>query len=284
MLDRATSPAKDRPFPLAKDSPMPHLNRDGIALAYDRIDGPGRPVVLVHGWCCDRRFFAPQATHFAALGHTVVSVDLRGHGESDKPVQPYPISGFADDLAWLCTQLGLSRPLVIGHSMGGIVAFDLATRHPDLPGGVVMLDSSIIPTEASHRVIPGFIAALRGPEHREALRHLVSTAFFLPTDDPAQCRWILDVMSSAPQHVMSEAYAGILGFDARAAQGRLRVPLLYISANEPAARCDIAALAALFPQIAFGRTVGSGHFCQLEVPDQVNAMIDRFVTTSLDPR
>jgi pimeloyl-ACP methyl ester carboxylesterase len=62
------------------------------------------------------------------------------------------------------------------------------------------------------------------------------------------------------------------------------VPLLYISANEPAARCDIAALAALFPQIAFGRTVGSGHFCQLEVPDQVNAMIDRFVTTSLDPR
>lgn len=263
---------------------MPQLSRDGVSLAFDHLPGAKRPVLLVHGWCCDRRFFAPQAEHFGNQGHAVISVDLRGHGDSDKPPGPYPIAGFADDLAWLCTQLGLKHPLVIGHSMGGTVAFDFATRHPDLPGAVVMLDSSVIPTEASRRAIPAFVAALRGPQFREALRHLVSTAFFLPTDDPARCRWILDVMAAAPQHVMSEAYAGIQDFDAAAAQGRIRSPLLYIAANEPAPRCDTAALAALFPAMMLGRTVGSGHFCQLEVPDQVNAMIDRFLALqAIDP-
>jgi pimeloyl-ACP methyl ester carboxylesterase len=50
-----------------------------------RADGPSRPLVLVHGWCCDRSYFAPQFEYFASQGHAVVAVDLRGHGESDAP-------------------------------------------------------------------------------------------------------------------------------------------------------------------------------------------------------
>jgi pimeloyl-ACP methyl ester carboxylesterase len=51
----------------------------------------------VHGWTCDRSFFAPQAEHFARR-HRVVSVDLRGHGESDKPHGAYPVAAYADEL------------------------------------------------------------------------------------------------------------------------------------------------------------------------------------------
>lgn len=262
---------------------MPHLTRDGTALAYDLIDGPARPVLLVHGWCCDRRFLAPQAAHFAALGHTVVSVDLRGHGDSDKPKQPYPMAGFADDLAWICAELGLTRPLVIGHSMGGIIGFDLASRYPDLPGAVVMIDSAIIPTQAAREAMPAFIETLRGPGGPDALRQTISSVFLLPTDDPARGRWILDVMASAPRHVMVGAYVGLQDFDARANGPRATAPLLYIAADEASPRCDTQALAALCPRMAFGRTVGSGHFCQLEVPGQVNAMVDRFLATSLPP-
>jgi pimeloyl-ACP methyl ester carboxylesterase len=60
-------------------------------------------------------------------------VDLRGHGRSDKPNGRYSMQAFADDLAWMCDQLKLEKPLFIGHSMGGVVAFDLAARYPDLP-------------------------------------------------------------------------------------------------------------------------------------------------------
>lgn len=261
---------------------MPMLHRNRIALFYTLIEGDKRPVVLIHGWCCDHQFLAPQAEHFSRLGHKVVSVDLRGHGQSDKPHQPYSISGFSDDIAWISAELGLTRPLFIGHSMGGTIAFDLAMRYPDLTGAVVMLDSSILPTEASRRAIPSFIADLRGPGYKDALRQLVSTAFFLPTDNPQRCADILDTMASAPQHVMSESYSAILDFDARKAQGLPHAPMLYIAANEPAARCDVTTLAALFLEMEFGRTVGSGHFCQLEVPDQVHAMIDRFIVLHLD--
>jgi pimeloyl-ACP methyl ester carboxylesterase len=79
---------------------MPFLHRDGVSLFYERTGGEGCPVVLVHGWSCDHTFLAPQAEHFARLGHAVFALDLRGHGLSDKPHQPYPIAAFSDDSRW----------------------------------------------------------------------------------------------------------------------------------------------------------------------------------------
>jgi pimeloyl-ACP methyl ester carboxylesterase len=121
---------------------MPFLHRDNVALYVEDVAGAGRPIVLIHGWCCDHTYFAPQTSHFASLGHRVVSPDLRGHGRSDKPHQPYPIGAFADDVAWLCRELKLPKPILVGHSMGGIVSFDVAARYPELPGAIVMLDAA----------------------------------------------------------------------------------------------------------------------------------------------
>ena len=70
---------------------MPAIVRNGIKLAFEDR-GAGKPAfVFVHGTSCNRSFFAPQAEHFARQ-HRVVSVDLRGHGESDKSPGPYPIA------------------------------------------------------------------------------------------------------------------------------------------------------------------------------------------------
>src|SRR6266446_1002021 len=87
---------------------MSTIVRDGIKLAFED-HGAGKPAfVFVHGWTCDRSFFVPQAGHFAPR-HRVVSVDLRGHGESDKPPGPYPIAAYADDIAYIVVQQGLGR-------------------------------------------------------------------------------------------------------------------------------------------------------------------------------
>ena len=95
---------------------MPTITRDGINLAYEER-GAGSPAfVFIHGWTCDRSFFAPQADHFAKK-HRVVSVDLRGHGASDKPQGTYPISAYADDVAHLIDTLQLGRVIAVGHSM-----------------------------------------------------------------------------------------------------------------------------------------------------------------------
>lgn len=261
---------------------MPLLYRDSVALYFEDVAGAGRPIVLIHGWCCDHTFFAPQASYFSGLGHRVVSADLRGHGRSDKPHQPYPISAFSDDVAWLCRELELPKPILVGHSMGGIVAFDVAARYPDLPAAIVMLDAAVVLPPAAHAAIPEFLRRLQGPDYALALRELVGSAFFLASDDVVRKAHILDEMAKTPQHVMASSYQGLGEFRADDAKGRIVVPSLYIAADEPSPRSDMARLLELVPQLSLGRTVGSGHFCQLETPDQVNAMVARFIAVMID--
>jgi len=253
------------------------LSNDGVALAFDRLAGDKTTIVMIHGWCCDHEYLAPQSCYFVQRNHPIVAVDLRGHGQSDKPVQAYTISGFADDIAWLCGELQLSKAIIIGHSMGGIVAFDFAVRYPALAAAIVMIDSAVIVPQGARLRLPGLIESLQRSDYRTALSDYISSALLLPTDDKARSQWILDRMTSAPQHVMVE---GLRDYDPDELGLRLAVPSLYIAADEPVARCDMSRLQELAPHLMHGRTVGSGHFCQLEVADQVNAMIERFMALS----
>lgn len=256
---------------------MTTLERDGTKLACFDSGGDGTQVVLVHGWCCDHSFFAPQAEHLAAAGYRVVSPDLRGHGASDAPDAAYTIGLFADDVAWCIERLGLKKPVVVGHSMGGIVAFDLAARYPELPGAIVMLDSSVARSQAAKDATAGLCQQLAGPDRVKIMRDYVSAMLFIPTDDAARKERLIERMSSAPAHVVVSAMQGLRDYDPSYAKGLIRVPSLYIAADEPVPRSDMAAMYDLLPQLTYGQTVGSGHFCQLEVPEQVNAMLDRFL-------
>jgi pimeloyl-ACP methyl ester carboxylesterase len=256
---------------------MKTLDRDGTKLVCWDSGGGGGTVAFVHGWCCDHSFFEPQLEHFAKRGHRVIAFDLRGHGVSDAPEGHYTMGLFADDIAWCLGELGAARPAVIGHSMGGIVAFELAARYPDLPTAIVMLDSSVVRPAASAAAVDSIIQALSGPDRVTTMRNYVNAALFIPTDDAARRTKLLELMAQAPAHVVVSAMQGMRDYDPQLARGRIKAPSLYIAANEPGPRSDMAALRDLLPQLAFGQTVGSGHFCQLEVPEQVNAMIDRFL-------
>jgi pimeloyl-ACP methyl ester carboxylesterase len=256
------------------------LRRDGVALYHEEA-GSGEPsLVFVHGWCCDHTYFAPQLEHFRRT-HRVVAVDLRGHGRSDKPRQSYTMEAFADDLAWMCGQLGVEKPVLIGHSMGGIVAFDLACRYPTLPSAIVMLDAAVVLPAGARAAAPHLIEELRGPNYREVQRRYVASSLFISTDDRRRKERILDEMSSAPQHMMVSAMEGLRDYDAAAVAEGCAVPALYIAADEPQPRADMPRFHELVPQLMYGKTVGSGHFCQLEVPEQLNPMIERFLAVAV---
>src|SRR3989454_11694460 len=106
---------------------MQKLFRDGVALAFEEGGAGEPPILLIHGRSCDHTFMAPQFEHFKRKSRTV-AVDLRGHGASDKPEQEYTPGLFVEDVAWLCQQLDLKRPIVIGHSLGGAVTLELARQ------------------------------------------------------------------------------------------------------------------------------------------------------------
>lgn len=253
---------------------MPWLKRDSLSLFYEDSPGPSPPLVLVHGLGCDRSFMAPQAEAFAG-SHRVVTVDLSGHGRSDKPDQDYSIRAYAEELAWILRQLDLERAVVVGHSMGGGIGLELAARHGEQLAGLVVLDAAVLPPPAVADHVRPVIDVVMAPGFDQAARQFFAEALFLPSDDTERKAAILETMLATPRHVLAPAMANIFAWDSATAAARCRVPTLYIGASHP--RGDMAHFAKLCPSLVCGQVVGSGHFLQLEVPDQVNAMIRRFL-------
>ncbi len=253
---------------------MKALVRDGVRLCYEEAGTRSAPIVFVHGWCCDHSYFAPQFGHFSAR-HRVVSVDQRGFGQSDKPRQEYTIEGFADDLAWLCGELGLARPALVGHSLGGAVALAAAARHPGLARAVALCDPCVLLPERLRAGWTPFVEALGTPGHREAAAAFIDAHLFSLADDAERRAAIVAHMLETPQHVMRSAFTNLLRFDSEASASVCKVPVLLIDAE--VALPDRTRFLELCPTLVCAQTAGAGHFHQLEVPDQVNAMLDRFL-------
>lgn len=114
----------------------------GITMAYRRNGKAGaRPVVLVHGVTGTSVGFSQIAAVLAGeLDADIVAVDLRGHGQSSKPDgTPYWTRQHTDDLAALIKALGLGAVHVVGHSLGSLIAQDIAARYPDCVDSVTLI-------------------------------------------------------------------------------------------------------------------------------------------------
>jgi pimeloyl-ACP methyl ester carboxylesterase len=253
---------------------MPTITRDGITLAYEER-GTGSPAfVFVHGWTCDRSFFAPQAEYFGKR-HRVVSIDLRGHGQSDKPKGLYPISAYADDIAYLIDALGLGRVVAVGHSMGGITVLQLGAAYPEKVAGIVMVDPAPLAFPPELKAgIEGLVGAIEAGDQGPR-RQFIAERLFLPTSDKALVDRVLSVMMAAPAHVASAAMRGILSFDGVKAAARCKVPALHIAATPPLNPPH--QMSEWLPTVVNGWTVGAGHFNMMEAPEQVNGMIEGFL-------
>jgi pimeloyl-ACP methyl ester carboxylesterase len=209
---------------------MRKVVREGVALAYEERGQGSPPMVFVHGWSCDHRYFGPQVERFSQ-DHRTIAVDLRGHGVSDAPEQEYTMSGFADDLAWLCGELGAEKPIVVGHSMGAVIALQLAAEHPSVPSAIVMLDGgtrTMAPPQPGGDPLLPLAEVMRHAEDPTPVREAID-AMFLPTSDPGLRAWITEAMLSTPRHVMASAWEQLRKVDGASAAQACRVPVLYVN-------------------------------------------------------
>jgi len=252
-----------------------YLDHGGVSLAYLDVGAGDPPLVLVHGMACDHTHLLPQLRHLSPH-HRTIAVDLRGHGHSDKPRGAYTTEVFGDDLLFLFDRLGLDQPVLIGHSLGGSISLALAARHPDRVGALVLLDSGIRANEAKRDELKPFYDELGGPDHAERVRRFVIDRLFEPTDPQDVLDTVATTMAGTPAHVFLAMGEGVLAFDSRAAAQRCPIPSLLILAARPFVPPDV--VESLPPNWQVGRVVGAGHFIQLVVPNQVNAMLDRFLT------
>jgi pimeloyl-ACP methyl ester carboxylesterase len=266
-----------------RGSVMPYAQRDGLRLYYER-EGSGEPELLfVHGWCCDHTFFGPQFSYFKS-SYTTTTLDLRGCGRSDCPDEGYELPSLADDLAWFCAEVGISRPVVIGHSLGAMIAIEVAARYPSLVQAVVVDDPGPInPLPETARIYEGFAAELDGPDG-EAVRRAWVEAGAGPTADAELRHLIVETMCAVPLRVATAMIRGVTVWNGIAALALCEMPLLVLGSATGGSN-DPARLRPLKPDFYFGVTVGAGHFHQLEVPEQVTSMIERFLEVAItEPR
>ncbi|GGS70463.1 hypothetical protein GCM10010176_011440 [Nonomuraea spiralis] len=114
-----------------------HVN--GIKLVYREEGDPAAPpLVLLHGRTANHNDWNGITQHFAARHH-VFAPDLRGHGASDRPGE-YAVGTMAEDVVALLDHLGLDRVRLVGHSLGGMVAYHVAMRHPGRVERLVLED------------------------------------------------------------------------------------------------------------------------------------------------
>ena len=269
------------------------LTRGGVRLAHFETlpSAPPQspPLLLVNGWTGDHGIFTPQIAYFSKA-RRVVAVNLRGHGRSDAPEQGYTPADFADDIAWQCQQLRLDTPLVVGHSMGGAIALELCGRYPDLACGLVMIDSIVMlpPIAKDHPEIKRLLDGIGGPEY---LTVSTENAWQIGCDfdelgqrTAIYEKYVRPPCETTPQHAAFATIKSFLtAYDAAPAAKACRIPMAYISADVPMINMarDLNHLQELCPQLVTAKTLLAGHFNTIEVADQINAMLERFLMVGL---
>jgi pimeloyl-ACP methyl ester carboxylesterase len=242
-------------------------------LAYDAA-GTGEPaVVLIHGWGFGNpSHLVPQFEHLASR-RRVLKLDLPGQGRSD----PLPSGfGFNDCAAAIVAALdtaGVHQAIVCGHSLGGRLAVAIAAAYPSRIAGIALLDPVILFPEPVRNQALGLVPALASEHWREALEAYFSR-LLSPCDPPElKSRVLMELGQVSPElaaRIMREGMAT----DGSESLARVRCPVLLVIDGAPV---DTERLRALQPEALVGRVVGSGHWLTLAVPDQVNAMLDRFL-------
>jgi pimeloyl-ACP methyl ester carboxylesterase len=255
-----------------------HTTKDGTRLFY-RVRGQGAPTfVFVHGWCSRADHWASQLRYFGRK-HRVLAVDRRGHGRSEAPSSSYTAARHAEDLEEILRKERVRNAILVAHAGGVPATLALAVAAPSRARALVLIDSRVgpradldDPNDPAGAAYRGMVDAIRGPRGKQALREMYSE-LFSPHAGTTGRAAIRDALETPLEVAAAELSS--LAIDTLALARQVEQPVLWLTAGV----ADEPALSEAFRNIRFGQVVGSGHFPQLEVPDQTNAMIARFVAT-----
>ena len=259
---------------------MKKVESGGIEIAYAEA-GTGEPaLVLIHAPLGNRGQVAALFEHQAAK-RRVLAPDLRGTGESGVPAQGYRVCDLAEDVIAVCRAAGVRKAVFCGHSLGGSTAVEVAARAPELVAGVALLDAVVLfPEPVRRQALDGLVPALEGPGRMEALLGYVAGRMFAPTDPPDVKARVMSELSLLPAQLPAQLIRDGMSRDYSEQIAAGTYPLLYIHAMVPA---DLARLKQLRPDAIVASVAGSGHYMAVIVPDQVNAMLDRFIDMVASP-
>lgn len=249
--------------------------------------GSGPTVLMLHGIGGGHRAFAPQVETLASLGYRAVAWDMPGYGHS-APIEPYTFKGLAQSCVNLIDALQCESLVLLGHSMGGMVAQEVIARRPDKVNRLILCGTSAAfgkrtDGRSAEAWAQQFIAQRTAP--LDAGQTMADMAAKLvpqmvgPGSLPEGLKLAEFCMASVPAATYRRALECLVTFDRQAALAEIRVPTLLVGGefDRVAAPSVMKQMAAAIPRARYAELAGIGHLMNLEAPDEFDALLLDFL-------
>lgn len=244
-------------------------------------------MMLIHGWACDHSFLDAQMVEFAK-SRRVVSLDLPGHGQSEFPAG-LKMDHFVASIEAVRSAAGINQMVIVGHSMGALVAREYAKKYPARTKGLVFLDGSIFQlppgAEDRQRWAEGItrLAKSFGPANEKQVRERSVSVFLsnMYTDDtPRELRMtILSKVLATPAETAEAAMMSMTDLKLWT-EDRQDLPVLALRAGRQLPPNEEPYLKSLYPRLQYKFMPGMSHFLMMEQPAKVNDEILAFLKAS----
>jgi 3-oxoadipate enol-lactonase len=260
------------------------LKTDDGRFAYEAAGDPfATPLLFLHGIGGAARAWRGQVDRFANRYHAM-AWDMPGYGGS-AALPSAGIVTLADALQDFLQAVGGPRPVLVGHSIGGMIVQQWLTRHPRAAAAVVLAQTSPAFGKAEGDWQKEFVEARFGPLDRgETMKSLAPVLVKeLAGDNPDAdgMEVARDCMGSVPEASYRAMVLALLGFDQRKALADITVPTLVLSGskdkNAPAPM--MAKMATYIPGATYVELEGAGHLVNLERPKAFDAALNQFLNT-----
>ena len=251
--------------------------------------GSGTAVVFLHGFGASMYSWRETLPPVAAAGYRVIAIDNRGFGFSDKPAHGYRNADYARLIVALLDSLDISSAVLVGHSMGGAIAAEVALAHPDRVRGLVLIDAAGygvrwpgVLKAARSRIIGAIVTRFRN-------RWITARILRSTYADPRKVTEadVDQYYAPVPQPDYGRALRGVLRefrFDTLVGRlGGLQTPTLVLwgDADSWIPVRDGSRLARELPRGAFVVVPSTGHAAAEESPDEVNRLLLGFLKEGL---
>jgi non-heme chloroperoxidase len=263
---------------------MPYETCNGASL-YFEDEGNGTPIVFLPGVMTGVRFFAHQLADLPPARRTV-ALDYRGHGRSEKTETGHTVPGYADDLRVFLDRRDLNNVVLVGWSMGALVAWEYVDRFgTDRLRGLVDVDMSASAFEwDDYEHGNNDLARLAGTlelvqtDHAALIEGLVEAAFKEPPS-PQTRTLVLDELTRTPPPVKSAILFDYTVRDYRDALPEINLPTLVCAGADEKWRtvASVRDVADRIPNAKFELFENSGHCITLEEPERFNRSLATFV-------
>ena len=263
----------------------PLKTKDG-RFAYEAAGDPDKtPVVFLHGIGGAARAWRGQIAAFGDR-YRALAWDMPGYGGS-APLAAVSIVTLADALQDFLQAVGATKPILVGHSIGGMIVQQWLTTHSQAATAVVLAQTSPAFGKADGDWQKSFIEARLGPLDRGATMAELAPALVRElvgdNPDPDGLELARTCMAGVPEASYRASMLALLGFDQRSALKDIKVPTLVLSGsrdnNAPAPM--MAKMASYIPGASYVELDGAGHLVNLEQPAAFNAALDQFLSKYL---